>query len=79
MPNVVPPVPQDNEWGDDVVTGWATAVNGQCNNPVMFVSTADPGFANVPNGTWSMWLNSTTNVVKLWVNAGGVMKSVTLT
>jgi len=41
--------------------------------------TTDPVAADIPSGFAAMYKNTTTNVVKLWVNDGGTFKSVTLT
>ena len=79
MPNRVPPVPQGTEWDDDVVNQFLEIMRNQVNNPVLYSQTTDPGTTGVLNGTWSVWKNTTSGIVKLWVNDGGVMKSVTIT
>lgn len=76
MPKLVPPVPIGAEWDEDVVNQFLEIMRNQVNNPKFFSQTTDPGTAGVPSGTWSVWRNSTTGNVKLWVNDGGVMKSV---
>lgn len=78
MPQIVPPVPQGVEWGEDVVVQFLEAMRNQVNQPRFYSQTTDPGTVGVPNGTWSMWKNTTSGLVKLWVNDGGVMKSVLL-
>lgn len=78
MPNIVPPVPLGVEWNEDVVNQFLEEMRNQVNKPIFFSQTTDPGTTGVPNGTWSIWKNTTSGVVKLWVNDGGVMKSVTI-
>lgn len=78
MPKLVPPVPIGAEWDDDVVNQFLETMRNQVNNPKMFAQSTDPGTAGVPNGTWSVWKNTTSGNVKLWVNDGGVMKSVAI-
>jgi len=79
MPNPVPPVPFNSEFEADVWKQFFEVVRRQINQPNFNSSTADPGTAGVPNGTWSVWKNTTSGLVKIWTNDGGVMKSVTLT
>lgn len=76
MPKLVPPVPIGADWDEDVVNQFLEIMRNQVNNPKMFSQSTDPGTAGVPSGTWGVWRNSTTGNVKLWVNDGGVMKSV---
>jgi hypothetical protein len=38
----------------------------------------DPDAADVPNGTWQVWKNTTSGVFKLWLNDAGTFKSVAL-
>lgn len=79
MPKLVPPVPIGAEWDEDVVNQFLEIIRNQVNNPKFFSQTTDPGTAGVPSGTWAVWKNTTSGVVKLWTNDGGVMKSVTIT
>lgn len=45
-----------------------------------FISAAaDPTAANIASGQWALYKNTTSGLVKLWVNDGGTLKSVTLT
>lgn len=71
----VSPVPH-SDWGEDVVWQFLEELRNQANQPRFFSQTTDPGTAGVPNGTWGVWKNTTSGNVKLWVNDGGVMKSV---
>ena len=41
-------------------------------------SASDPGTGGVPDGYWAIYRHTGTGTVKLWVNIGGVMKSVTI-
>lgn len=80
MPQIIPPPPTTEE--DFTASVWSQffqAIRRMINQPVFYAATTDPGTANVPNGTWAIWKNTTTGVVKLWVNDGGVMKSVSIT
>lgn len=79
MPNPVPPVPFNSEFEADVWKQFFEVVRRQINQPNFNASTGDPGTTGVPNGTWSVWKNTTSGVVTLWVNDGGVMKSVVIT
>jgi hypothetical protein len=79
MPKLVPPVPLGMEFDDSVWTQFFEIIRKQINEPQFFSQTTDPGTLGVPNGTWGVWKNTTSGVVKLWVNDGGTMKSVTIT
>lgn len=79
MPQLVPPPPLSAEWGEDVWKQFFELLRKQTNAPVFYAQTTDPGTAGVPSGTWAVWKNTTTGDVKLWINDGGVMKSVTIT
>ncbi len=79
MPTLVPPVPNGSDFSSDPVQQFLQVIRDLVNNPLFFASTADPGTANVPSGSWAVWKNTTSGVVKLWVNDNGTMKSVTIT
>jgi len=79
MPLIVPPPPLEGVLDEVAWQQFFALVRQYINAPVFFAQSTDPGTAGVPNGTWSVWKNTTSGVVKLWVNDGGVMKSVTLT
>lgn len=79
MPNLVPPVPLSAEFDDPAWYQFFETSRKQVNQPAFYAQSTDPGTAGVPSGTWSIWKNTTSGVVKLWVNDGGVMKSVTIT
>jgi hypothetical protein len=79
MPSLVPPVPYGSEFETEVWKQFFEVVRRQVNQPVFYASTTDPGTAGVPDGTWAVWKNTTSGLVKVWANDGGVMKSVTLT
>lgn len=76
MPQLVPPVPQGVPFEEDVVYQFLEIIRGLVNAPKFYSQTTDPGTAGVANGTWAVWKNTTSGQVKLWVNDGGVMKSV---
>lgn len=79
MPKLVPPVPNtDSEWDSDMVNQFLTIIRDWINTPKFYTQATDPGIAGVPSGTWSIWKNTTSGAVKLWVNDGGVMKSVAI-
>lgn len=41
-------------------------------------SASDPGTGGVPDGYWAIYRHTGTGTVKLWVNIGGTLKSVTI-
>lgn len=43
-----------------------------------YTSASDPTSSDITSGYFSVWKNSGTGIVKLWVNDGGTMKSVAL-
>lgn len=45
----------------------------------MNTKSTDPIAADIPSGSAAVYKNTTSGVVKLWVNDGGTFKSVTLT
>jgi hypothetical protein len=78
MPQLVPPAPQGSDLDSAEFLQFLELLRKYTNAPVYFSSTADPGTAGVPVGTWGMWKNTTSGLVKFWVNDGGVMRSVQL-
>lgn len=79
MPAIIPPPPREGPNDDVAWQQFFAMLREYINAPRFYTSTVDPGVAGVPNGTWAVWKNTTSGVVKLWVNDGGVMKSVTIT
>lgn len=79
MPQLVPPVPYGVDFDDSATKQFLEVLRKQVNQPVFYSQTTDPGTAGVPNGSWSIWKNTTSGTVKLWLNDGGVMRSVTIT
>ena len=79
MPQIVPTPPIGMEFESDVWTQFFELLRKQANQPVFYAQATDPGTAGVPSGSWGVWKNTTSGLVKLWANDGGVMKSVTLT
>ena len=79
MPSIIPPPPLGQDMGEVSWAQFFEIVRKQLNEPAYFSSPVDPGPAGVPSGTWGVWLNTTSGVLKLWANQGGVMKSTTLT
>lgn len=59
----------------DITIGSASGIVKQ----TFYTSSSDPTSSNIPIGTFGMWKNSQTNVLKLWANDGGTMKSIILT
>lgn len=79
MPSLIPPVPTNADFADPVWQQFFELVRKQINAPVFFAQATDPGTTGVQSGTWSIWKNTTSGIVKLWLNDGGVMRSVTIT
>lgn len=79
MPQLIPPPPFGNDFEEVPWIQFFELLRKQINQPPFYAQSTDPGTAGVPSGTWSIWKNTTSGVVKLWVNDGGVMKSVTIT
>lgn len=42
-------------------------------------SASDPTTGNIPASNWAIYKNTTSGLVKLWVNDGGTLRSVTIT
>lgn len=76
MPNLVPPVPLGSEFEDTVWQQFFETIRRLTNNPVVYQQPTDPGTSGVQDGTWGIWKNTTSGDIKLWVNDGGIMKSV---
>ena len=79
MPQLVPPPPQGGDNEDVAWQQFYSMLRKQANEPTFYAQSTDPGTAGVKSGTWSVWLNTTSNVLKLWANFNGTMRSVTLT
>lgn len=56
-----------------------TAQKNTIGSLTMISSAVDPTTSDIASGTAKLYKNTTTSAVKLWVNDGGTMKSVTLT
>ena len=78
MPARVPPVPQNEDVTEAAWQQFFEQLRREANAPVFYSQATDPGTAGVPNGTWSVWKNTTSNQVRLWANNNGVMVSVQL-
>lgn len=76
MATVIPPVPVGEPFEEAVWIQFFELLRKQTNNHTFYSQSTDPGTAGVPSGSWSVWKNSTSGQVKLWVNDGGVMKSI---
>lgn len=79
MSQIIPPPPYGEELDDVSWQQFFELVRKRLNNPAFSAQAVDPGTGGVPNGTWGIWKNTTSGVVKLWLNDSGTMKSVTLT
>lgn len=80
MPKFVPPVPNtEAEWESDTTNQFLNIIRDWLNAPKFYAQATDPGTAGVANGSWSIWKNTTSGVVKLWLNDNGTMRSVTIT
>jgi hypothetical protein len=79
MPQLVPPPPLGEEFEHVSWQQFFEILRKQVNQPAYYSQSTDPGTTGVPSGTWSVWLNTTSGVLKIWANQAGVMKSVTLT
>jgi hypothetical protein len=79
VPQLVPPVPIGVEWDEDVVNQFLELLRRQANTPKFYSQATDPGTSGVPSGTWSIWKNTTSGLVKLWLNDSGTMRSVGIT
>lgn len=55
---------------------WSAYTNPFVNN--MISQSSDPTTSQLTASKYNVYKNTTTNVVKLWVNDGGTLKSVTL-
>lgn len=79
MPQQLFPAPTSSELTSPEFGQWFEIVRRMLNTPPFYAQPTDPGAAGVPDGTWGVWKNTTSGLVKVWVNDGGVLKSVTLT
>lgn len=66
--------PQDGPWQD-----WFNQIRENANAPKYFTKSSNPSLTEIPPGTFSVWKNTTTNVVRLWANNNGVLVGITLT
>lgn len=76
MAQIIPPPPYGQDFDDAAWRQFFDLIRKQINQPAFYSQTTDPGTAGVPSGTWSVWKNTTSGLTKLWLNDGGVMKSV---
>jgi len=79
MPQLIPPPPLGEEFEATAWQQFFEILRKQVNQPAYYAQATDPGAAGVPSGTWSIWLNTSSGVLKLWANQSGTLKSVTLT
>lgn len=69
-----------NDQDDGNITiGDVSGLQSALDEQTFYTSSSDPTASNIADGTFEMWKNSNTNVLKLWANDGGTMKSITLT
>ena len=79
MASLLPPVPQDEDLNGPVWQLFLEELRNQINGQSYYAASIDPNATQVPAGTYSAWLNTTSGVLKIWANQGGVLKSTTLT
>lgn len=79
MPQIIPPPPTGEEFQSVSWQQFFEILRKQVNTPAFYAQSTDPGAAGVPSGTWSVWKNTTSGLVKVWANDNGTLKSVTLT
>lgn len=79
MPQIIPPPPFGEEFETVPWQQFFEILRKQINTPVFYSQSTDPGVAGVPTGTWSVWKNTSSGLVKVWANDNGTLKSVTLT
>ena len=75
---LIPPVPLEEEFNSTPVSQWMETVRRYINQPIVFSGVANPTTADVPEGSWIVYKNTTSAEVRVWTNDGGVMKSVLL-
>ena len=78
MPNYVPPVPINSDFGESVWEGFFEQLRKLTNNPPVTSLSVNPTVDQVPDGTYSVWKNTTSGEVRIWSNDGGLLKSVLL-
>lgn len=79
MPLLIPPPPLGAPFDGGEWAQFFELIRKQINQPVFYSAPTDPGVTGVPSGSWAVWKNTTSGLVKVWANDGGVLKSVTLT
>lgn len=61
-----------------LTTAQVTSLSG-IGNIVLYAKVTDPTTSDISSGVSKLYKNTTSNVIKLWVNDSGTLKSVTLT
>ena len=61
-----------------LTTAQVTSLSG-IGNIVLYSKVTDPTTSDISSGVGKLYKNTTSNVIKLWVNDSGTLKSVTLT
>ena len=56
-----------------------TSQLGNIGSLILNSKVSDPSTSDISSGLSKLYKNTTTNTIKLWVNDGGTLKSVTLT
>ena len=70
--NTVPPYIDDSIWYSQIRDYINTTTH-------LMSKSGNPSTGDIPSGRFAVYKNTSTNTVKLWVNDGGTLKSVTLT
>lgn len=79
--NLIPP-PLRSILKDDpyVWNQWFMSVHDKLSKQgAVLQQSADPAVQDIDTNQWQIIKNTTTGVVKLWVNDNGTLKSITLT
>ena len=80
FPNATGTLAVLNDQDDGNITiGDVSGLQSALDEQTFYTSSSDPTTSNIADGTFEMWKNSNTNVLKLWANDGGIMKSIALT
>lgn len=75
----IPPTSQGEPFESDNWQQFFVLVRQAINQPTFTAVAVDPDVFDIPSGSYAVWKNTTTGVVRLWVNDGNTLKGTTLT
>lgn len=75
----IPPPPLGDPFESSAWQQFFELVRRYLNQPTFISKAGNPTILDIPNGSYAVWKNTSSGIVRLWVNDGDTLKSTPLT